>query len=81
MTKAKLFFASTLSAVASAIMVGVAHAQSWSQASTTALTAATEQNLGQSVYGSLIVVIPILIGLAVFFYFMRRLLGAGRGKH
>jgi len=64
-----------------AFSIGTAHAQSWSVASTSALVSGTETSTAASVYAALPIVIPITIGLAVFFFFFGWLLSKAKGKH
>jgi len=57
----------------------VAHAQVWTQASTQALVTSTEASVANAMNASIPIVIPITVGLAVFFFFVRCLLSDAHG--
>jgi len=65
--------------LAALVGIGTAHAQTWSQTSTNLLVATSESNVATAFTTNLPVVIPITIGLAVFFFLFGWLLSKAHG--
>jgi TRAP-type C4-dicarboxylate transport system permease small subunit len=72
------------SLVATALFVGLAQAQvttTWSIASTTALGTNAETNASGNAYNMILLIVPITLGLAAFFFALRWLWHRIAGRH
>jgi len=75
---------SILSLIGSALAVGMAHAQvvtTWSVASTTSLGQNAETNASGNAFNMILLIIPITLGLAAFFFALRWLWHRIAGQH
>jgi len=72
------------SLIATALYVGICSAQvstTWSVASTTALGQTAETNAASNAYNMILLIVPITLGLAAFFFALRWLWHRIAGRH
>lgn len=72
-----------LATFGSLLVAGLAHAQTttWSVASTTALGQTAETNGSGNAYSMIMLIIPITLGLAAFFFALRWIWHRIAGRH